>query len=157
MDFIFGKALLSLLFYTNNPYFFTTFSKFLSLLFPYFSVDGHLKALHLNLEIITCDHEPSQEPCVIVNGRPLKGRRQMSLCRSCLLYMTYTKVVVSRSRTAFIKLLSCSTQLSRKFILWTSTKCVQIFPILFNLILYVLSTIFQLNRDGSSWVEPVLN
>ena len=44
MNFIFGKALLSLLFYTDNPYFFTTFSKFLSLLFPYFSVDGHLKA-----------------------------------------------------------------------------------------------------------------
>ena len=28
--------------------------------------------------------------------------------------------------------------------------------ILFDLILYVPSTIFQLNRDGSSWVEPVL-
>ena len=27
---------------------------------------------------------------------------------------------------------------------------------LFDLILYVPSTIFQLNRDGSSWVEPVL-
>ena len=26
-----------------------------------------------------------------------------------------------------------------------------------GLILYVLSTIFQLNRDGSSWVEPVLS
>ena len=28
--------------------------------------------------------------------------------------------------------------------------------ILFDLILYVPSTIFQLYRDGSSWVEPVL-
>ena len=28
---------------------------------------------------------------------------------------------------------------------------------LFDLILYVTSTIFQLNRDGSSWVEPVLS
>ena len=28
---------------------------------------------------------------------------------------------------------------------------------LFNLILYVPSTIFQLNRDRSSWVEPVLS
>ena len=28
---------------------------------------------------------------------------------------------------------------------------------LFDLILYVSSTIFQLNRDGSSWVEPVLS
>ena len=29
--------------------------------------------------------------------------------------------------------------------------------ILFDLILYVSSTIFQLNRDGSSWVEPLLS
>ena len=28
---------------------------------------------------------------------------------------------------------------------------------LFDLILYVPSTIFQLNKDGSSWVEPVLS
>ena len=28
---------------------------------------------------------------------------------------------------------------------------------LFDLILYVPSTIFQLNRDGFSWVEPVLS
>ena len=28
---------------------------------------------------------------------------------------------------------------------------------LFDLILYVPSTIFQFNRDGSSWVEPVLS
>ena len=28
---------------------------------------------------------------------------------------------------------------------------------LFDLILYVPSPIFQLNRDGSSWVEPVLS
>ena len=49
MNFIFGKALLSLLFYIEYPYFFTTFSKFLSLLFPYFSVDGHLKACSLSL------------------------------------------------------------------------------------------------------------
>ena len=28
---------------------------------------------------------------------------------------------------------------------------------LFDLILYVPSTIFQLNRDGISWVEPVLS
>ena len=32
-----------------------------------------------------------------------------------------------------------------------------LFVCLFDLILYVPSTIFQLNRDGSSWVEPVLN
>ena len=28
---------------------------------------------------------------------------------------------------------------------------------LFDLILYIPSTIFQLYRDGSSWVEPVLS
>ena len=28
---------------------------------------------------------------------------------------------------------------------------------LFDLILYIPSTIFQLNRDGSSWAEPVLS
>ena len=28
---------------------------------------------------------------------------------------------------------------------------------LFDFIIYVTSTIFQLNRDGSSWVEPVLS
>ena len=28
---------------------------------------------------------------------------------------------------------------------------------LLDLILYVPSTVFQLNRDGSSWVEPVLS
>ena len=29
--------------------------------------------------------------------------------------------------------------------------------VLFDLIFYVPSTIFQLNREGSSWVEPVLS
>ena len=31
------------------------------------------------------------------------------------------------------------------------------FVCLFDLILYVPSTIFQIYRDGSSWVEPVLS
>ena len=34
--------------------------------------------------------------------------------------------------------------------------CVCLF-VLFDLILYVPPTIFQLYRDGSSWVEPVLS
>ena len=34
---------------------------------------------------------------------------------------------------------------------------VVLFVCLFDLILYVPSTIFQLYRDGSSWVEPVLS
>ena len=38
---------------------------------------------------------------------------------------------------------------------WNSTQpCVDS---LFDLILYVLSTIFQLYKDGPSWVEPVLS
>ena len=37
-----------------------------------------------------------------------------------------------------------------------SIKRVDLF-VLFVLILYVPSTTFQLNRDGSSWVEPVLS
>ena len=36
-------------------------------------------------------------------------------------------------------------------------KNVQFVCFLFDLILYVPSTIFQLYRDGSSWVEPVLS
>ena len=32
-----------------------------------------------------------------------------------------------------------------------------LFFVLFDLILYVLLTIFQLDRDESSWVEPVLS
>ena len=40
INFVLGKALLSLLFYTNNPYFFTTFPNF----YRYSFVEGHLKA-----------------------------------------------------------------------------------------------------------------
>ena len=49
MNFELRKALLSLLFYTDDPYFFTTFSKFLSLLFPYFLVEEHLKIFVLSI------------------------------------------------------------------------------------------------------------
>ena len=37
------------------------------------------------------------------------------------------------------------------------SKRYDLFVCLFDLILYVPSTIFQLYRDGSSWVEPVLS
>ena len=36
-------------------------------------------------------------------------------------------------------------------------RCFSMFVCLFDLILYVPATIFQLYRDGSSWVEPVLS
>ena len=39
---------------------------------------------------------------------------------------------------------------------WTLYSAVS-FVCLFDLILYIPSTIFQLNRDGSSWVEPLLS
>ena len=45
MNYVFEKALLSQLFYIQNHYFFThDVSKLLSLLFPYFFVEGYLKA-----------------------------------------------------------------------------------------------------------------
>ena len=40
---------------------------------------------------------------------------------------------------------------------WSGSSLFDYGNILFDLILYVPSTIFQLNRDGSSWVEPVLS
>ena len=42
-------------------------------------------------------------------------------------------------------------------ILTHDTYLLDILMSLFDLILYVPSTIFQLNKDGSSWVEPVLS
>ena len=51
------------------------------------------------------------------------------------------------------------------FVIYVSRLCLSyclvlwllVFVCLFDLILYVPSTIIQLNRDGSSWVEPVLS
>ena len=40
---------------------------------------------------------------------------------------------------------------------FSSVKLFLIYLFLFDLILYVPSTTFQLYRDGSSWVEPVLS
>ena len=40
---------------------------------------------------------------------------------------------------------------------YSSNKPIKRFVCLFDLILYVPSTIFQLCRDESSWVEPVLS
>ena len=39
----------------------------------------------------------------------------------------------------------------------TGEPCLFFFVFLFDLILNVPTSIFQLNRDGSSWVEPVLS
>ena len=54
INIVLGKTLLSLLFYTNNRYFFTTCPKFLSLLSSYFFVEGHLKAWGLKSRGVIC-------------------------------------------------------------------------------------------------------
>ena len=45
----------------------------------------------------------------------------------------------------------------RNTFMFISRLSVLLFVCLFALILYVPSTIFQFNRDSSSWVEPVLS
>ena len=46
---------------------------------------------------------------------------------------------------------------TRKEVLNDTTIYLSIHPSIFDLILYVPSAIFQLFRNGSSWVEPVLS
>ena len=46
---------------------------------------------------------------------------------------------------------------AKLFVSSTNIALVCLFVCLFDLILYVPSTIFQLYRDGSTWVEPVLS
>ena len=62
--------------------------------------------------------------------------------------------------------LSCHDRVKVKmtFLLWKILKMSDLrnarlywVNVLFGLILYVPSTIFQLNRDGFSWVEPILS
>ena len=52
---------------------------------------------------------------------------------------------------------TCFTNLKNHVTCISIIVFVCLFVCLFDLILYVPSTIFQLNRDGSSWVEPVLS
>ena len=56
-----------------------------------------------------------------------------------------------RKKMDFVLL--CQQKLLSVYVFPYFTRCM----ILFDLILYVPSTIFQLYRDGSSWVEPVLS
>ena len=60
-------------------------------------------------------------------------------------------VCVNKQIRAFHELSTVSSTLSDK------KNDPLLFVCLFDLILYVQSTIFQLYRDGSSWVEPVLS
>ena len=52
---------------------------------------------------------------------------------------------------------SSRTQVKKHSITYTKDMIPTVFGSLFDLILYVPSTIFRLNRDGSSLVEPVLS
>ena len=79
-----------------------------------------------------------------------KDLPHLDITKLCLLLCTFLLILIfvvipeSVSRTLTEQELACKT--------WA---CASLF--LFDLTLYVPSTIFQLNRDGSSWVEPVLS
>ena len=87
-----------------------------------------------------------------------------------MLHVVFVQLQISR----FIK--TCFENVNTCIINWTAgliggqTPCQELsdkhklspsvslyFVCLFDLILYVPSTIFQFNRDRSSWVEPVLS
>ena len=58
---------------------------------------------------------------------------------------------------ALFNLSSWCLVMVERFVLVVPQGCLRFVFDLFDLILYVPSTIFQLYRDGSSWVEPVLS
>ena len=58
-------------------------------------------------------------------------------------------------RNAMVTILKFSEQIDR--FLFQTAILIDWFVCFFDLILYVPSTIFQLNRDGSFWVEPILS
>ena len=86
------------------------------------------------------------------------------------LYVHFSIAIILMGKRELIALLNlsswCLVMVERLF-LTVPRGCLQfvivVFPdhthllFLFDLILYVPSTIFQLCRDGSSWVEPVLS
>ena len=71
-----------------------------------------------------------------------------------LTYISQAKLIQLSVKFEFILMANGTSFLSRnQFTLWINLHTIS----LFDLILYVPSTIFQLCRDGSSWVEPVLS
>ena len=91
-----------LLFYTINPYFFTTFSKFLSLLFPYFFVEGYLlesllksqyslaKVINTCIKTLICEcgvQRLSNQLEIIGNLTIMTFTRGTGLCK--ILYLQY--------------------------------------------------------------------
>ena len=89
MNFLLGKALISLLFYLDNPYFFTTFSKFVSLRFPYFFVEGYLKACNIEycrknlLGNIACGLEHVTILASTLNMVTPKYKQNLLCCQFC--------------------------------------------------------------------------
>ena len=74
--------------------------------------------------------------------------------RPCLFHISHIGIKNKLTKQT-VKILM--RRLIRSRLIWIYTVCFALFVCLFDLILYVPATIFQLNRDGSSWVEPVLN
>ena len=64
---------------------------------------------------------------------------------------------VCSGSTLFASILNLSVMLGNYLQQTTSADDIFRCFVLFDLILYVPSTIFHLYRDGSSWVEPVLS
>ena len=106
---------------------------------------------------VTCDFQQ----CGICDQQSLRSacayaQSDQSLCLS----LEYTMIVMllTEQLVDFLSLkggCTCSSEstLVKMPHCWKS----HVTANLFDLILYVQSTIFQLNRDGSSWVEPVLS
>ena len=110
------------------------------------------------MRILLCRHVTGRNPDLNLTPNMLYGQNSLSWCwryNEVLLYMVkggylnsfwdieafYEVKSVGYARARTRGLLSIFYNL----LIW------------FDLILYVPSTIFQLNRDESSWVEPVLS
>ena len=66
--------------------------------------------------------------------------------------------LVAQTDFYILRLTLCNKLNSAKFSMsYRQVHFVEVFVCLFDLILYVPSTIFQLNKDGSYWIKPVLS
>ena len=69
----------------------------------------------------------------------------------------YGKTVKNKCVKQFYQVFVFHTPVLPLYIAYVSVTLIGSLICLFDLLLYVPSTIFQLNRDGSSWAEPVLS
>ena len=89
---------------------------------------------------------------------PVKQQMAIKNSVSNVFDLGLTTVLMFSIATALLLISSIHLAMHPRFIVSTQREeSISICQILFDLILYVPSTIFQLNRDGSSWVEPVLS